>query len=123
MVLFQEFLDKMDDMEHREKLEEVLMWIQQSYPGLGTVIKWNQPMFTEHGTFIIAFSVSKKHFTIAPETAGINHHKGDIEAAGYDYTENIIRVPWDKPVDYGLLEKLIGFNIEDKADCTTFWRK
>lgn len=123
MVIFQEFLNKMDDMAHREKLEEVLGWIQQSYPELDTVVKWNQPMFTHHGTYIIGFSVSKKHFAIAPETAGINHNRDAIEAAGYDCTDNIIQVPWNTPVDYGLLEKLIEFNIEDKAECSTFWRK
>ncbi|TVT26656.1 iron chaperone [Salinicoccus cyprini] len=123
MTVFQEFLDKIDDREHRGKIAEVLEWVHQKYPELGTAVKWNQPMFTDHGTYIIGFSVSKKHFAIAPETEGINHNKGDIEAAGYDHTENIIRVPWEKPVNYGLLEKLIEFNIEDKADCTTFWRK
>ncbi|NRG47411.1 iron chaperone, partial [Bacillus sp. CRN 9] len=30
---------------------------------------------------------------------------------------------WDSPVDFSLLEKMIEFNILDKADCSTFWRK
>jgi uncharacterized protein YdhG (YjbR/CyaY superfamily) len=65
----------------------------------------------------------KKHAAVAPEQAAIAHAKGDIEKAGYDCTENIIRLPWDRPVPYALLEKLIDFNLRDKADCTTFWRK
>ena len=28
----------------------------------------------------------------------------------------------DAPVDFSLLESLIRFNMEDKADCHTFWR-
>ncbi|GAB3066548.1 iron chaperone [Salinicoccus sesuvii] len=123
MEVYHAFLDKMADLEYRQKLKSTLEWVQENYPELDTVVKWNQPMFTHNGTYIIGFSVSKKHFAIAPEAAGIIHNIGSIEEAGYDYTNNIIRVPWDMPIDYVLLEKLITFNIEDKAECSTFWRK
>lgn len=33
--------------------------ITETYPQLDTTVKWNQPMFTDHGTFIIAFSFAK----------------------------------------------------------------
>lgn len=80
-------------------------------------------MFTDHGTFIIGFSVAKKHMAVAPESAAIAYAKSDIEKAGYDYTKQLIRIPWDQPVKYSLLEKIIDFNISDKANCTTFWRQ
>jgi hypothetical protein len=35
----------------------------------------------------------------------------------------LLRIRWDQPVDYTLLEKMIRFNVEDKAEATTFWRK
>lgn len=35
----------------------------------------------------------------------------------------ILRLPWTKPVDYGLLSKLIDYNIQDKKDLTSYWRK
>lgn len=68
-------------------------------------MKWNQPMFTDHGTFIIAFSVSKKHAAVAPETAAIKHYEADIKEAGHSYTDNVIRMKWDEPIDYALLER------------------
>jgi uncharacterized protein YdhG (YjbR/CyaY superfamily) len=37
--------------------------------------------------------------------------------------ENREHIPWDKPMDYELLERIIRFNIEDKKGCETFWRK
>lgn len=88
-----------------------------------TEIKWKQPMFTDHGTFIIGFSVSKKHLAVAPESVTITHVEDDIVKAGYDYTKELIRIPWKASVDYSLLEKMIEFNIWDKANCSTFWRK
>lgn len=123
MEVFAEFLAGMDHPSHRERVEEVLTWVKTKYPNLKPEIKWNQPMFTDHGTFIIGFSIAKKHLAVAPESVAIDHVKEDIVKAGYDYTNQLIRIPWDRPVEYALLENIIDFNIADKADCTTFWRK
>lgn len=116
------FLASVDAPLKRERVEEVFSWIQEKYPQLQAEIKWNQPMFTDHGTFIIGFSVSKKHLAVAPESVTITHVEDDIKTAGYDYTKEIVRIPWNKSLEYSLLEKMIEFNIWDKAECTTFWR-
>ena len=123
MEVFLNFLVEIKDSMHRERTEEVLSWIKNKYPQLKTEMKWNQPMFTDHGTFIIAFSVSKKHLAVAPESVAITFVEDAIVEAGYDYTKQLIRIPWSRPVDYRLLEKLIEFNIHDKENCLTFWRK
>lgn len=123
MENFADFLAGIDNPEHRARTEEVLKWVAEKHPGLGTRIGWNQPMFTDHGTFIIAFSVTKKHLAVAPEKAGINHFSADIVKAGYEHSNDLFRIPWDRPVDYSLLAKMIDYNIEEKVDCTTFWRK
>lgn len=34
----------------------------------------------------------------------------------------IIRMPWDKTFDYELLDDMIRYNLEDKVNCTSFWR-
>jgi hypothetical protein len=60
---------------------------------------------------------------VAPERAGIAHFSGDIVQAGYDHGSELVRIPWDGPVDYSLLERMIAYNIADKAGYTTFWRK
>src|SRR5699024_6979689 len=111
MEVFADFLAGIDDPLHRERTEEVLIWIKNNYPNLKTEIKWNQPMFTDHGTFIIGFSVSKKHLAVAPESATITHLEDDIVKAGYDYTKGLVRIPWNDPIEYSLLEQMIEFNI------------
>jgi uncharacterized protein len=122
MEAFEEFLAGIDDPLHRGRTEEVLTWVKNKYPYLATEIKWKQPMFTDHGTYIIGFSVSKKHLAVAPESVTITHVEDEIISAGYEYTKEIIRIPWKSPVEYTLLEKMIDFNIHDKAQCSTFWR-
>jgi uncharacterized protein YdhG (YjbR/CyaY superfamily) len=123
MEIFAEYLSHIDNPQNRAQMEEVLYWVAQRFPNLEHRIAWNQPMFTDHGTFIIAFSVAKKHFAVAPEKAGINQFSEEITKAGYEYTKELIRIPWDGPVDYLLLEKIIEFNISDKKECKAFWRK
>lgn len=116
------FNDKIKDAEQRSRLEEIFTWIKQEFPTLEPVVKWNQPMFTDHGTFIIGFSVAKNHISVAPESIAIKHFEEDIKNANYDHTKELFRIQWKDPVDYTLLEKLIDFNITDKADYQTFWR-
>ncbi|EST11383.1 iron chaperone [Sporolactobacillus laevolacticus] len=123
MEVFADYLAHIDNPEHRARTEEVLAWITKKFPNLKPKIAWNQPMFTDHGTFIIGFSVAKHHLAVGPEKAGIDHFSDEIVQAGYDHTKLLVRIKWERPVDYSLLEKMIAFNIMDKADCSTFWRK
>lgn len=123
MEVFEEFLAHIDNPQHRARTEEVLNWVTKKFPNLMPKIAWNQPMFTDHGTFIIGFSVAKQHLAVAPESAGINHFSEKIVQAGYDHTKQLVRIKWDSPVNFSLLEKMIEFNMMDKADCSTFWRK
>ena len=123
MEVFKEYLNGIDHPDHRERMEEMLGWVAESFTELEPVIKWNQPMFTHHGTYIIGFSVAKNHLSVAPEQAAMVKFAEDIGASGFAHTKELVRMPWKKEVDYGLLWKFIEFNIRDKADCGTFWRQ
>jgi len=122
MNVFNEFLSKIISLEQRSRTEEVLTWVANKYPKLVPVMKWNQPMFTDHGTFIIAFSVAKQHLAIAPETAGIHQFQEELIQAGYNPTEMLFRIKWNQPINYSLLADIIDYNIVDKANYTNFWR-
>ncbi|MBO0470488.1 DUF1801 domain-containing protein [Enterococcus sp. DIV0242_7C1] len=123
MADLSEFTEKISDSEQRQRLEGLFAWIKENFPQLETVIKWNQPMFTDHGTFIIGFSVSKKHMSIAPETVTLAAFKKDIEKAGYEHTDNIFKITWTQEIDFSLLKKIIDYNIQEKIDYTKFWRE
>lgn len=123
MEVFAEYLSNIANPQHRTRTEEVLAWVTEKFPDLIPKIAWKQPMFTDHDTYIIGFSISKQHLAVAPERAGMNHFADEIVQAGYDHTKELLRFRWDSPIDFSLLEKMIEFNIFDKADCSTFWRK
>lgn len=123
MEVFEGYLKTIENEEHRSRMREVLQWIRERFPDLEPRIAWNQPMFTHHGTFIIGFSTAKNHMAVAPERAGILHFCGEMAEAGYGYSQQLMRIKWDEPVDFSLLERMIRFNREDKEDCLSFWRK
>lgn len=123
METFADYLAAINDVEQSERIREVLNWIIQKFPNLESKIAWNQPMFTDHGTFIIGFSVSRQHLAVSPEVKGIEEFSAEIIKSGYSLGKNIFRIKWEEPVDYTLLERLIQYNIDDKKKCAAFWRK
>lgn len=72
MDVFEEYLSGIENEAHRSKLREVLTWVKDTFPTLEPKIAWNQPMFTDHGPFILGFSASKPHFFISPESQNAN---------------------------------------------------
>lgn len=121
--VFKEYLERIENPENRAKTKDVLQWVADTFPALTPRIAWNQPMFTDHGTYIIGYSVSKKHLAVSPEREGILRFADEIQKSGYAYSKMLFRIPWESKVDYALLERIIAFTIADKANCTTFWRK
>ena len=107
MELFDEYLERIGDPRHRARIQEVLAWVAETFPELTPRIAWSQPMFTHHGTFIIGFSTAKNHLAIAPERAGLERFSEDIRRAGYSHSQQLLRMEWDRPVDYALLEAMI----------------
>ncbi len=122
MSEFDEWLAALGDEAKAAKLTEVFGWIERTFPQLERAVKWKQPMYTNEGTFIIGFGPYAKYFAVSPEAYTLEKFLPEIEQAGYTSTVNFIRIPWGGDVDLGLLEKLIDFNIADKAGYAKFWR-
>ncbi|NMH68479.1 iron chaperone [Bacillus sp. RO3] len=123
MGVFEAYVAGIENPGHRNRMEEILNWVMEQFPQLEPQVKWNTPMFTDHGTFIIGIDAAKHHVSVAPEEVTMTHFADRIEQAGYSATKGLFRIKWKDPVDYKLLEKMITYNIQDKAEMTSFWRK
>lgn len=75
MSNFKLFLDSIPKPDHRERMTNILDSIKEKFPQLNEDIKWNQPMFSDHGTFIMGFSVAKEHIAVTPESVVIDLFK------------------------------------------------
>lgn len=125
METLDDFLETIDIEAHREKLKNVIQTILENYPELTMEIKWNQPMllYKDNGSFILGFSKAKPHFAIAPEKYTLDTFADDIKAAGYQMTKMFLKIKWTDEVNYDLLYRIIDFNIKDKKDSSSFWRR
>ena len=122
METFQQFLDQIQNIEQKRIMSEVLAWVTNNYPTLQEKIGWNQPMFTDHGTYIIGFSVAKHHIAVSPEQVVIEKFADQIKQANLQASKMIVKFPFDKPFNYDLLKLFIDYNIMDKAQWDKFWR-
>jgi len=122
LELFSEYINLIENKEKRIRFVEVLEFVVKKFPHLETVIKWNQPMFTDHGTYIIAFSVTKNHINIAPERDTMIHFEDLVQSRDVTYTKMLIQMKWTKAIDFDLIEEVINYNIIEKKDVTSFWR-
>ncbi|GAA4118373.1 iron chaperone [Enteractinococcus coprophilus] len=123
MDTLQEYLETIPNDDHRTKLEHVIQWGTETFPELKVEIKWNQPMMTHNGTFIISFSASSKHFSVAPERHILDEFRDKLTEAGYSHSKALFRILWTQDVNYALLAEIIERSIEFKKGSKTFWAK
>lgn len=115
------YLDEITMKENRLVYKEILDWVQTTFPALHIEMKWNQPMFINHGTFIISFTASKKHISVAPEKVFLEEFLDEIVSAGYSHSKMIFRIKYTDQVDYVLLKRIIERIIDSKKDYDKFW--
>lgn len=116
-----EYLSNIENVDNRAVFQRVLDWVQQEFPELKLEYKWNAPMFTLSGTFIIGFHASKNHFSVASEF--MYDFLPDLDKNHYSYGKKLFRIAYQGEVNYSLLADIIRFGIEHKQGCTTFWKK
>lgn len=120
--ILNEYIEKFSDAHQKKRLKEIFTWMASTFDALHVEVKWNQPMFMLEKTFIIAFSPSKKHLSVAPEQACLNHFEAAITARGFKRSKELWMIPWDRDIPYDLLHDMVAFNINEKAGMTQFWR-
>lgn len=118
-----EYIARIDDQDHQLIFHDLISWMLTEFPDLTLEYKWNQPMFTHHGTFIIGFSVATKHFTVAPEMRTFAHFLTQIEALKLKHGKKTFQIQFGKDIPYDLLREMINYTLDDKKDVTTFWDK
>ena len=121
-MTLEDYMRSIENKEHRMRLQNMLKDIGESFPFLKIELKWNQPMFLDHGVFILGFSVSKGHLSISPDKYTLDLFKDLLEDRGYQVKKMLFSIKWNQDVDMDLLKEIVAFNIEDRAGSKTFWR-
>lgn len=56
---FKMFINNINDPNKRARMESILNFIKEKFPNLKEEIKWNQPMFSDHGPLSSALALPK----------------------------------------------------------------
>lgn len=115
------FLAEVENSVLSLKLEEILKWIETTYPDFKLEYKWNQPMITSYGTYIMGFSISKKHMGVGLEAAVMDHFKDLFDEKNIEHGKMIFRIKEDDVIDFDLLKQIIDYVVILKKDVKSFW--
>lgn len=117
-------LSKIADEGNRAKFAAFLTRLEAEFPELEGNVKYGQPMYEAHGTFIIGFKPAKAHFGIIAETAAAQF-KAEAEDLGLSFTGSgqVITVKWAQDIPFELVKKLVAVQLAEKEDSRTYFRK
>lgn len=118
-------LEKIAVDENRAKLANLLERLEAEFPELEGNVKYSQPMYEAHGTFIIGFKPAKTHFGIIAEAPAAERFKSEAGNLGLTFTSSgkVSVVKWTQEIPFELIKKLVTFQLEDKKNTTTYFRK
>lgn len=97
--------------EVRERLEGLRRVVHEVVPGVEEAIKYGMPTFMLNGN-LVYFAVFKNHIGFYPRPAWIEDEALLAELAPYEAAKSSIRLPFDKPVPYELIGKLVKIRVE-----------
>jgi uncharacterized protein YdhG (YjbR/CyaY superfamily) len=78
------------------------------------------PTFALKGN-LVYFAAFKKHIGFYPTSTGIEKFKHEL--AGYKSAKGSVQFPFDKPIPYSLISKIVKFRVRENLARTEAKRK
>jgi uncharacterized protein YdhG (YjbR/CyaY superfamily) len=94
----------------QELLQQVRKTIKEAAPGAEETIKYQMPTFTLKGN-LVHFGAFKKHIGFYPVPSGIEAFAEEL--APYRTGKGSIQFPFDEPIPYDLITKVVKFRVEE----------
>lgn len=94
----------------QEILQKVRATIREAAPGAEETIKYQLPTFTLKGN-LVYFGGFKKYVGFYPVPTGIEAYAEDL--APYKTGKGSIQFPYDKPIPYDLITKVVKYRVEE----------
>jgi len=90
-------------------LRKIRMTIRKAAPEAKEAIKYRIPTFTLNGN-LIHFAAFNHHIGLYPTPSGIKEFEKEL--AAYDGAKGTIRFPFDEPIPYDLIAKIVKFRVQ-----------
>ena len=97
-------------------LAEVRRIIKAAAPDAGEKISYNMPTFTLNGKYLVYFAGWKNHIAFYGAPRGNAEFREDLSA--YESGQGTLQFPYDKPVPYDLISKIVKFRVAENLKRT-----
>jgi uncharacterized protein YdhG (YjbR/CyaY superfamily) len=91
-------------------LKKVRAVIRKAAPDAGETIKYRLATFTLDGN-LVHFGAFRHHIGFYPTPSGTTAFRKEL--APYVFAKGSIQFPLDKPIPYGLIEKIVKFRVAE----------
>ena len=91
-------------------LEKMRLTIRNAAPDAEEAIKYQIPTFVLNGN-LVHFAAFKNHIGFYPAPRGIEAFKEEL--TGYEGAKGTVRFPFDKPIPFDLIGRIVKFRVEE----------
>ncbi|MBL9137741.1 MAG: DUF1801 domain-containing protein [Verrucomicrobiales bacterium] len=102
--------------EIRAVLEEVRETIHRAAPEATEAIKYQIPTFVMGGN-LVHFAAFKKHLGFYPTPSAIRAFAREL--AGYQTAKGSIQFPFDQPIPFPLIQRMVEFRVAEMNGMTS----
>jgi uncharacterized protein YdhG (YjbR/CyaY superfamily) len=95
----------------QEILEKIRKTIRKAAPGVEEEISYQIPTFTLKGRYLVYFAAYKKHIGLYPAPRGAEEFKEEL--SGYEGGKGTVRFPFDKPIPFDLVRRIVKFRVKE----------
>jgi uncharacterized protein YdhG (YjbR/CyaY superfamily) len=106
--------------EVRGILQKIRTTIRKAAPQADETISYRIPAFKLNG-ILVYFAAFKGHFSFFPTSSGIKAFKRELSAC--EGSKGTVRFPFDKPVPFGLISKIVKFRVKENLKKAEVKRK
>jgi uncharacterized protein YdhG (YjbR/CyaY superfamily) len=99
--------------EVQEKLETLRKTIKDSAPDAKEKISYQMPTFALHGN-LVHYAAYKNHIGFYPGADGIAAFQQELSQ--YKGAKGSVQFPIDKPLPYGLIEKIVQYRVAQNLE-------
>jgi len=96
--------------EIQEILKDLRKFINECAPEATEKISWGMPTFVLHGN-LVHFAVNKGYIGFYPADTGVSAFKEELSE--YKTTKGSIHLPFNKPIDYDLIRKIVKYRVTE----------
>jgi uncharacterized protein YdhG (YjbR/CyaY superfamily) len=97
----------------RSILERIRSTIRKAAPGAEEAISYRIPTFKLKGN-LVHFAAFQKHIGFFPTASGIAKFKAEL--SGYRGAKGSVQFPFDQPIPYDLIGRIVRFRFKENLE-------